>query len=198
MRTHRAVATVTAVTLAATLTGCAATSTEPATPAVEAAQDTPEPEPTEEPVVEETPEPEPTEETGPTYTLTDGTTVTINPNEPLPQAVIADITATSPAKGHQSQSAADNPAQQAGLVATQERIEALGKTPILISHGAATDINGQVTSRFFVVVAPMGDPLFIQDAARTVFQDAGGALREAQGRIAASDDPNRYALIDLT
>lgn len=195
MRTHRALATVTAVALTtATLTGCTATSPEPTTPTVEAAESTPEP--NEEPVVEESPEP--TAPTLPEYTLADGTTVTINPNEPLPQAVIADITATSPAKGHQSQSAADNPAQQAGLVATQERIEALGRTPILISHGAATDINGQVTSRFFVVVAPMGDPLFIQDAARTVFQDAGGALREAQGRIAASDDPNRYALIDLT
>lgn len=131
------------------------------------------------------------------YRSPSGALFAIDKNAPLPAEVIADIKATAGGAGSAAAAAGD----QAGMVARSDARESAmwaafdtGKTLVFIAAGGRYGQDGSLQESYFGIgtndrnIVPVG----------TKFGSADEALAHAQAAVAASSDPTRFEIIDLT
>lgn len=187
---------VAAVVLATALSACSPADSTPSPVPTQSSSTTPTPGETTAPTAEPTADPTPIVEAT-EYAMADGTTVAVDPSQPLPAAVLADI-------------AAPVDAAVAKIIPNDTTDYSGAEHPVVAATSAASRsaaLAAQQTHRQVIIIyrvwgAPNGDDYgwvwgATRGAGKQGIADKAARVAEVQAYIAASANPAEYDLIVL-
>jgi hypothetical protein len=125
------------------------------------------------------------------HVASDGTRIVVDPLAPLPDAVVADVKASTPGQGPATKRDASRREQD--LVRATDAIEATGKYVLYVLEGAVFDMDGTRLSTDYRWVTEY--PAL--NTQSHVYATAAEALAGAQAAVAAQPDPARFEIINL-
>ena len=126
------------------------------------------------------------------YTASDGTLTVVDPAQPFPAEVVADLESIAGDLGSTPSSTEEAEAISARLGEADQAALAAGKTPIYIIASGAFDIEGNLLDSFYLATW-LGMP-----PSPTLHDSAAAALAYAEDFLSTVEDPARYEIIDLT